>query len=211
MYVVGLTGGIGSGKTEAAQRFATLGADVVDADAVAHAVSARDEAGHAAVVAAFGDQCLTAAGELDRGWLRERAFADATFRARLEALLHPLIAARIDAIIAGWTRPYGMLVVPLLFEKGGLASRVARVAVVDCPEALQVERVVARSGLAPDAVRAIMAAQLSREARLARADDVIDNSGPPEALDPQIARLDREYRARAAATPSGAWAGIRAQ
>jgi dephospho-CoA kinase len=211
MYVVGLTGGIGSGKTEAAKRFAALGADVVDADAAAHAVSARGEAGHAAVVGAFGSDCLAADGELDRAWLRNRAFADAAFRARLEALLHPLIAARIDATIAGWRGPYGLLVVPLLFEKGGLASRVARVAVVDCPEAMQVERVVARSGLTPEAVRAIMATQLSREARLARADDVIDNSEAPAALEPQVARLDRDYRARAAATPHAAFPGIRAQ
>ncbi len=211
MYVVGLTGGIGSGKTAAAKRFAALGADVVDADVAAHAVSARGEAGHAAVVAAFGSDCLAADGELDRAWLRNRAFADAAFRARLEALLHPLIATHIDATIAGWRGPYGLLVVPLLFEKGGLASRVARVAVVDCPELMQVARVVARSGLTPEAVRAIMATQLSREARLARADDVIDNSEAPAALDPQVARLDRDYRARAAATTHAAFPGIRAQ
>jgi len=211
MYVVGLTGGIGSGKSEAARRFAARGAEFIDADAVAHALSARGEAGHAAVVAAFGAACLRDDGELDRDWLRRQAFADPAFRATLETALHPLIAARIDAAVAGWRAPYGLLVVPLLYEKGGLLGRVARVAVVDCPEAEQVRRVVARSGLAPDAVRAIMATQLPRAERLARADDVIDNSGSPEALDPQIERLDREYRALATARSSEQGGRIRAQ
>jgi dephospho-CoA kinase len=201
MYVVGLTGGIGSGKSEAARHFAALGADVADADAVAHEVSARGESGHRAVVDAFGPDCLRADGELDRDWLRERAFADAEFRGRLERALHPLIATRLDATLAAWHAPYGILVVPLLFEKGGVLSRVARVAVVDCPEDEQVRRVVRRSGLAADAVRAIMATQLPRAARLARADDVIDNGGPPEALAPQVARLDAKYRALATANP----------
>jgi dephospho-CoA kinase len=198
MYVVGLTGGIGSGKSAAARHFAALGADVADADVVAHAVSARGEAGHHAIVEAFGPECLRADGEIDRGWLRERAFSDAGFREKLERALHPLISARIDATLDGWRGPYGILVVPLLLEKGGLVSRVARVAVVDCPEDEQVRRVVRRSGLAEAAVRAIMATQLSRAERLARADDVIDNAGPPDALAPQIARLDGQYRALAA-------------
>ena len=210
MYVVGLTGGIGSGKSEAARHFAALGADIADADVVAHAVSARGEAGYRAVVDAFGPECLRADGDLDRDWLRERAFADPSFRERLERALHPLISARIDATLAAWRGPYGVLVVPLLLEKGTSLSRVARVAVVDCPEDEQVRRVVRRSGLAEDAVRAIMATQLTRAERLARADDIIDNAGPPEALAPQIARLDRSYRALAAeaAPPSS---GNRAQ
>jgi dephospho-CoA kinase len=210
MYVVGLTGGIGSGKSEAARHFAALGADVADADAVAHEVSARGEPGHRAVVEAFGPECLRTDGELDRDWLRERAFADPKFRGRLERALHPLIAARLDSTLAAWRAPYGILVVPLLLEKGGVLSRVARVAVVDCPEDEQVRRVVRRSGLAADAVRAIMATQLPRAARLARADDVIDNGGPPKALAPQVARLDTKYRSLSAATPQRP-AGNRAQ
>jgi len=198
MYVVGLTGGIGSGKSEAARHFAALGADVADADAVAHALSARGEAGYRALVETFGPDSLRADGELDRDWLRERAFADAGFRETLERTLHPLISARVDATIESWSGPYGVLVVPLLLEKGGLVARVSRVAVVDCPEDEQVGRVVRRSGLAEATVRAIMATQLSRARRLARADDVIDNAGPPDALGPQIARLDRQYRALAA-------------
>ena len=192
-YVVGLTGGIGSGKSEVARAFAALGADTVDADDVAHALSQPHAAGHQAVVVAFGAQSLRPDGTLDRDWLRDRAFADAAFRGRLERTLHPLIAARIDDIISRWEGPYGILVVPLLIESG-LDKRVARVLVVDCPEEMQVERVGARSGLAPATVRAIMATQKSREARRARADDIIDNSGSLADMHAQVGVLDRRYR-----------------
>jgi len=197
--VVGLTGGIGSGKSAVAAAFEALGAPIVDADAIAHELSAPGRVGHDAVVAAFGPSVLTADGALDRGAIRERAFADPAFRARLEAALHPPIRAEIARRVAGWRAPYGILVVPLLLERGGNASLVDRVLVVDCPEDEQVRRVVQRSGLAPDAVRAIMATQLARDERLARADDVLDNSGPREAIGPAVARLDAAYRARAAA------------
>ena len=199
-YVLGLTGGIGSGKSEVAKAFARLGADVLDADAVAHAVSAPGEAGHAAVVEAFGTECLQPNGAIDRGWLRERAFADPVFRDRLERALHPLIIARVRQTIDAWPGLYGVLVVPLLLERGGLLSSVARVLVVDCPEELQIRRVVTRSGLLPSEVRSIMATQLSRSERLSRADDIIDNSGMPAAIEPQVEQLDRRYREFAAAT-----------
>jgi dephospho-CoA kinase len=204
--VVGLTGGIGSGKSAVADAFARLGADVADADAIAHAVSAPGEPGHAAVATPFGPRALRPDGTLDRAWLREQAFADAAFRLRLEALLHPLIRARIRAAAAGWRGPYGLLVVPLLLERGGVRDLCDRVLVVDCPEETQVQRVMQRSGLAAADVRRIMAAQLSRAQRLAQADDVIDNGGPREALDPQVARLDARYRALAVhqgAKPAG--------
>jgi dephospho-CoA kinase len=197
-FLVGMTGGIGSGKTEVAKAFAAFGADVLDADVVAHALSVKGEAGHRAVAEAFGEESLQADGSLDRDWLRERAFTDPAFRNRLEQTLHPLIGQRIGEAIEGWKAAYGILVVPLLLERGGLLSRVARVLVVDCPEDEQVRRVVARSGLSPAEVRAIMATQLSRDARLARADDVIDNSGPAHAIGPQVERLDRRYRELAA-------------
>jgi dephospho-CoA kinase len=197
-YLVGLTGGIGSGKSAVAAAFAARGADVLDADDVAHAISRRGEPGHRAVVDAFGESFLTDSGELDRAALRRRAFDDATFRRDLEQLLHPLIAARLDEAIAGLRGPYGLLVVPLLLERGGLRKRVARILVVDCPEQEQVRRVQLRSGITADEVRRIMATQLPRAERLAQADDVIDNSGPPEALAPQVERLDRRYRRLAA-------------
>jgi dephospho-CoA kinase len=197
-YLVGLTGGIGSGKSEVAAAFAARGADVVDADDIAHAISRRGEAGHRAIVESLGASFLGPDGELDRAALRKRAFDDPTFRRDLEQLLHPLIAARIEEVISGLRGPYGILVVPLLLERGGLRKRVARVLVVDTPEREQVHRVRLRSGLGGDEVRRIMAAQLPRAERLAGADDVIDNSGPRENLAPQVERLDRHYRQLAA-------------
>jgi dephospho-CoA kinase len=202
--VVGLTGGIGSGKSEVARAFAAHGVEVADADHAAHAVSAPGTAGFTAVSAEFGPEALTAGGELDRAWLRRRVFADAGARARLESILHPLIHAFLDRTLSAWHGPYGLLAVPLLLERGGLRSRVSRVLVVDCPEEEQVRRAASRSGLASDDVRAIMATQLSRAARLAQADDVIDNSGTIEDIAPQVARLDALYRqlsARRRTTP----------
>jgi dephospho-CoA kinase len=199
--VIGLTGGIGSGKSEVARAFAAVGADVADADEAARAVSTRGTPGFAAVVAAFGPEAVGADGELDRAWLRRRVFADAEARARLESILHPLIHAFLDQALAAWRSPYGLLSVPLLLERGGLLPRVARVLVVDCPEEEQVRRVASRSGLAPAEVRAVMATQMPRAARLARADDVIDNAGAMAGIAPQVARLDAKYRELAARHP----------
>ena len=193
MLRVGLTGGIGSGKSEVARHFAALGVPIADADVAAHAVTAKGQPGYAAVIAAFGERAVAADGNLDRAWLRATVFGDARARERLESILHPLVRARLDEEVAAWRGAYGLLVVPLLLERGGARSRVDRVLVVDCPEDEQVRRVRARSGLSADEVRAIMATQLSREARLAQADDVIDNGGSREALAPQVARLHAMY------------------
>jgi len=203
-YVVGLTGGIGSGKSKVARAFADLGVDIADADQGAHAVTAKGEAGHRAVVDLFGSNALATNGTLDRGWIRRHVFEDAVAREQLERALHPLILAFIDRAIASWRSAYGMLVVPLLLERGGLRQRVARVLVVDCPEELQIKRVTARSAMSETEVRAIMATQLPRAARLARADDIIDNGGPLPALAKQVARLDRFYRDCAARAAAGA-------
>jgi dephospho-CoA kinase len=197
-YLVGLTGGIGSGKSEVATAFAVRGVDVLDADDIAHTISRRGEAGHRSVIESLGREFLRADGELDRAALRRRAFDDPAFRRDLEQLLHPLIAARLEDAIGDFRGPYGMLVVPLLLERGGLRDRVQRILVVDCPEQEQVRRVQLRSGLSADEVRRIMATQLPRGERLAQADDVIDNSGPPAAIAPQVERLDRRYRELAA-------------
>lgn len=194
---VGLTGGIGSGKSAVANAFSRRGVPIVDADALAHELSRRGEAGYRAIVERFGSEYVDASGELDRAKLRRRAFDDEAARSELEALLHPLIRARAEAAIARWTAPYGIVVVPLLLERGGLREQVARILVVDCSEDEQIRRVRARSGLAESEVRAIMATQLSRAARLAGADDVIDNSGTPDRIEPQVDALDRRYRALA--------------
>ncbi len=158
----------------------------------------RMKRGMQRITAAFGRGVLLPSGELDRAELRRRAFADPAARARLEAALHPLIRAEMQRELAGWRGAYGVAVVPLLLERGTVARWVDRVLVVDCPEDEQVRRVVARSGLTPAEVRAIMAAQLDRAARLRGADDVLDNGGAPEAIAPQVAELDRRYRQLAA-------------
>jgi dephospho-CoA kinase len=193
-YVVGLTGGIGSGKTAVASAFAALGVEIVDTDVLAHRLSAVGQPGFVAIRDAFGSGILRADGEIDRGALRRLVFADDRARSRLEGLLHPLIGAEAIRLAGQWAGPYGIVVVPLLLEHEGLRSFVDRILVVDCPEDEQVRRVVARSNLAPADVRAIMAAQIDRRRRLAAADDVLDNSGAPEAIAPQARTLDRRYR-----------------
>lgn len=198
MLVVGVTGGIGSGKSEVTRAFNALGVESEDADAIAHAIMAPGQPGHAAVAAAFGPAAVRDDGTLDRDWLRQQAFSDQAFRTRLEGLLHPIIRQRIEAALTAWRGAYGLLVVPLLLERGGLRERVDRVLVVDAPEDEQVRRVAARSRLTPETVRRIMATQLSRGERLARADDVIDNSGSVADLEAQVRRLDARYRALAA-------------
>ena len=198
-FVVGLTGGIGSGKSVVARAFAALGIDITDADLLAHALTAPGEPGFATVIATFGVAFCQADGTLDRARLRRLVFDDSAARAQLEALLHPLIREAARREIAAWTSPYGLFVVPLLFERGG-SSGVNRTLVVDCPEDEQVRRVMERSGLPATDVRAIMATQLPRADRLARADDVLDNGGGPTAIDPQVAKLDRHYQRLAAAT-----------
>jgi dephospho-CoA kinase len=202
-YVVGLTGGIGSGKSLVADAFGALGVEIVDADALAHRLSAVGQPGFAAVRAAFGDGVLASTGDLDRAALRRRVFADPAARKRLEAALHPLIRAAAQAEMTAWRGAYGIAVVPLLLETRGLASLIDRILVVDCPEDAQVRRVEARSGLSDEEVRAIMATQLDRAQRLDAADDVIDNSGAPDAIAPQVRALDARYRELAAARVHG--------
>jgi dephospho-CoA kinase len=198
--VVGLTGGIGSGKSAVADAFAALGVAVTDTDRIAHATTAPGSPGLDAVLAAFGPEYRKPDGTLDRDRLRSRVFADPQARALLERIVHPLIGEAARREVVGWKSPYGILVVPLLLERGGLKGLVQRVLVVDCPEEEQLRRVMARSGLAAAEVHAIMATQSTRSARLAAADDVIDNAGPLAALAPQVAALDRRYRALAAST-----------
>ena len=192
--VVGLTGGIGSGKSAVSRAFSALGVEVVDTDALAHELSAPGSEGFAAIRTAFGSQVVLPSGEIDRAWLRQRVFANPAMRTTLEAVLHPLIVAEARCRIADWRGAYGIVVVPLLLERGGLDAIVDRVLVVDCPEAEQVRRVVERSLLSESEVRAIMATQLDRQQRIARADDVLDNSGPLERIPAQVEALDKRYR-----------------
>jgi dephospho-CoA kinase len=196
--VVGLTGGIGSGKSAAADAFAALGAALVDTDAIAHELTGPGGAAMAALRADFGPAVATPAGALDRARMRALAFADPAARGRLEAILHPMIRDLSAQRCRAATSPYVILAVPLLVESGTYRERCDRIAVVDCPEALQVARVMARSGLGAAEVRAIMAAQASRAERLAAADDVIANDAGLDQLRARVAELDAFYRAAAA-------------
>jgi dephospho-CoA kinase len=199
-FAVALTGGIGSGKSAVAELFAGHGVTVIDADVISHALTAPGGAALAPIAEAFGAEILAADGALDRAALRERVFADPAARRRLEGILHPMIRARMQAALAADTGPYALLAIPLLVETGQ-TTLADRVLVVDAPEALRIARVGRRSGLAPEQVRRIMASQASREARLAAADDVIDNSGDLDALRPRIAGLHAQYLALAGAGP----------
>jgi dephospho-CoA kinase len=196
--VVGLTGGIGSGKSAAADAFGALGATIVDTDAIAHELTAPGGAAIAEIARQFGKAFVDASGAMDRKRMRALVFNDVEEKQRLEALLHPMIRAESERRVAAATGPYVVLVVPLLVESAGYRQRVGRVLVVDCPEALQLARVRQRSGLAEAEVRRIIAAQIQRERRLAAADDIIDNSGSIAALQQQVRQLHEKYLALAA-------------
>ena len=184
--VIALTGGIGSGKTTVAERLAQGGAAVIDTDLIAHALTAPAGAAMAAIAAAFGPGPIAAEGSLDRAAMRRLIFSDARARHRLEAILHPLIRARMDEELTQVQAPYAVLAIPLLFETGW-TDVADRILVVDLPEPLQIARVVARSGLTEAEVRLILASQARRETRRQGADDLIDNSGNLEDL---LARTD---------------------
>jgi len=196
-YVVGLTGGIGSGKSAAAGLFAEMGAGIVDTDAIARELTASGGAALRQIRMAFGEDMIARDGSLDRGAMRRLVFGDAAAKARLEAILHPMIRIEADLRCMQSTAPYVVLVVPLLVETGFYRGRLDRVLVVDCDEATQVSRTMARSGLQAEQVRAIMATQASRAQRLEVADDVIDNGGDLAGLRVQVLRLHASYLVRA--------------
>lgn len=202
-FVVGLTGGIGSGKSAAAEEFARLGATVVDADAIAHELTAPGGAAIPAIRRLFGDAYVDGTGAMDRSKVRSLAFSDAKAKQRLEELLHPMIRDESLRRIATATGPYVVYVVPLLVESGDHRNRVQRILVIDCPVPEQVARVRRRSGLDDDQIRRIIEAQASREARLSVADDVIDNSGTLESLRDAVGRLHGRYLALAAGSSRG--------
>jgi dephospho-CoA kinase len=191
--VVGLTGGIGSGKSAAAAEFGRLGATVVDTDAIAHELTLAGGAAMAQVRRLFGDDFVDASGALDRAKMRTLAFRDPAAKKKLEQLLHPMIRAESERRIAAASGPYVVHVVPLLVESPGYRQRVTRVLVVDCPEDVQVERVRQRSRLSEEEIRRIVASQAKREERLAAADDVIDNSASLDALHKQVRELHSRY------------------
>jgi dephospho-CoA kinase len=202
-FVVGLTGGIGSGKSAAADRFAAHGIDVVDADRLSRVVVEPGQPALLLIVEHFGDGVLTPTGALDRAKLRARVFADEAERLWLENLLHPRITIEIFRSLREATSPYALLVSPLLLE-AKQNTLTHRVLVIDADEAVQVDRTARRDANTPDQVRAIMAAQMSRTERRARADDVIENNGSLEELHAAVDAMHQRYLALAAGSGNGA-------
>lgn len=175
MFKLGLTGGIGSGKTHVANLLASWGATVIDTDLIAHQLTAPGGSAIGAIRQTFGPKLIDATGALDRARMRELVFSDASRRAELEGILHPRIAQEVLRQASEATGIYAVFVVPLLIESGRWRDRIDRLCVVDCEEETQIARVQARSGISTETIRRIMAAQVSRQERLEAADDIISN------------------------------------
>lgn len=194
MFIVGLTGGIGSGKSEVARIFGALDVPVIDTDLIAHQLTAEGSPLLPKIAATLGSDSLNPDGTLNRAWVRERVFSDPAARQQLEAILHPEIRRQVEVQLSRRPdAPYQVVVVPLLFEADGYVSRVNRTLLVDCPEEIQIARTMQRSRLSETAVRAIMAAQLPRAKKLALADDVILNDGSIEELTQKVNEKHKKY------------------
>jgi dephospho-CoA kinase len=192
-FAVGLTGGIGSGKTTVAELFAQLGAGVVDTDEIAHELTGPGRAAVSEIARRFGPQFAKADGSLDRVRMRKLAFEDVRARKDLEAILHPLIRQEAECRVANSTAPYVILVVPLLLESGAYQTLVRRVLVVDSDQETRIDRVRRRDDRPREEILAIMSSQVDQAERLRHADDVIRNDGELAALKPQVAALHRKY------------------
>ena len=196
-FIVGVTGGIGSGKSTVADAFVGLGAGLVDTDVIARELTMANGAAMPAFVAEFGPEIVGKDGAMDRSAVRQRVFADPSARERLEAILHPLIRQISTERCLAATEPYVILAVPLLVESGNYNERCDRIVVVDCPESVQIERVIERNGLSVDEVKAIMAAQATRQQRLFAANDVVVNDGLRTKIYEQVNALHLKYLALA--------------
>ena len=195
-YIIGLTGGVASGKSAVASRFEALGVTVADADVAAREAVAVGSAGLAEVVEAFGPEVLAADGSLDRAAMRRRVFNDDAQRLRLEAIVHPRVRASLRAACEAATGAYAIAAIPLLAEGGGREAYpwLERILVVDVPREVQLERLLARDGIDQALAERMIAVQATRQERLAIADDVIVNDGPLEGLDGHVAALHQRYR-----------------
>ena len=201
VFCVGLTGGIGSGKTTVADRFAMLGAAIIDTDVIAHALTGPHGRAMPEIIECFGSEIANSTGAMDRAVMRGRVFSDPESRRKLEAILHPMIRAESVLRLQVVTAPYALLVVPLLVEN--LASYqhlLNRIVVVDCEESQQLARISSRSGLSLEQAKLILAAQANQASRLQIADDLIENRGDLVGLDHQIQRLHQKYLTLAAAS-----------
>lgn len=199
-FIIGLTGGVASGKSAVEACFRALGITVTDADQAAREAVAVGSTGLAELVATFGQGVLAADGNLDRAAMRRRVFADAQARKQLEAIVHPRVRAALEDACRQADGPYAIASIPLLAEGGGRTHYpwLRRILVVDVDEATQLVRLQQRDGIELALAQSMLAAQATRAQRLAIADDVLNNSGPLDALPEQVARLDREYRQLAA-------------
>lgn len=193
-YRVGLTGGIGSGKSTVARLFAEHGVPIVDTDAISHQLTGPDGAAINALRHEFGNDFINAKGALDRAKMRQLVFTDSSAKQRLEQILHPLILEQSRALAAASSAPYVIIVIPLLFESGTYQHWLQRTLVVDCSESTQIKRAVERGGLGEDAVRAIISHQLARAQRLQLADDIIRNDSDISSLKSQVDHLHQTYR-----------------
>ena len=191
-FVVGLTGGVGSGKSTVADTFSALGVPVIDADQLARELVAPGQVALDEIVATFGTAVIKNNGELDRDAMRQRIYADPAQKSRLESILHPRIRQRIRTLLAGIKAPYTIVVIPLLLETNQ-ADLVDRILVVDTPEKEQLKRVAARDGLSDNAVMAIINTQADRQTRLEAADDVIVNDQDISALTEHVQELHKYY------------------
>lgn len=192
-FSLGLTGGIGSGKSTIANLFAEAGASLIDTDLIAHQLSAPGGQAIAPIVQSFGRDYIQADGALDRQKMRELVFSNTRAKQKLEAILHPLIWQQCQDEASLAQGSYLIFVVPLLVESGRWQQRVHRILLVDCPESLQIQRVMQRNGLSQQQVLAIMQNQASRQQRLAVADDVIVNDQPLEFIQSEVNRLHQSY------------------
>lgn len=192
MLIIGLTGGIGSGKTAVSNAFAQRGVPIIDTDVLARDVVQPGQPALQDIVAAFGVDCLDGNGSLDRSYLRSKVFTNPELRHRLESILHPRIRQCMQARIAALTVPYCIVVVPLLTETG-MTHWFDRILVVDVPEAVQIQRVMARDNVDETHARHILSAQASREKRLAFADDIIENTGDLNVLNHKVEALHNIY------------------
>lgn len=194
MFVVGLTGGIGCGKSEAARMFAKLGVPIVDVDVIARHLTTAGQPVLQEIISAFGTEFLGADGNLNRAVMREKVFTDIAARKDLEGIMHPAIYDQALLELAqNKSAPYQILAISLLFENNRYKNDVTRSLVIDCDEALQVSRTMQRSGLTEQVVRGIMAAQVSRDIRRKMADDLIENNGSIEELSKKIAEMHEKY------------------
>lgn len=192
MLKIGLTGGIGSGKSTVSRLFAKLNVPIIDADVTAHRLVQPGQPALVEIRRVFGDKIVMPNGQLDRAALRTLVFADPEQKKKLESILHPLIRAELRSEAENRTEPYCILAIPLLFETG-MQQWVDRVLVVDCPVEIQIERVKKRDHLEDATIHAIIATQVSRETRTAGADDLIDNSGADSHLAEQVKKLHNLY------------------